>query len=305
MSASSQPSRPTPCGVINVNKPGGWTSRDVVNRVSRLVGTARVGHAGTLDPLATGVLLVCVGKATRLIDFAQQMEKQYRGTFLLGRTSTTEDVEGEVTLLAGAAEPSAADIAAAAASFIGETLQRPPAFSALKVAGRRAYDLARAGRPVVLVPRKIFVRAIEVVAYDYPELTLDITCGSGTYVRSLGRDLAERLGAGAVMSALARTRIGAFAVSDAHDLTQLRPEGIRDWLSSPRKLTSALPTVELSIDQAFEISNGRYITLTTAELRGAHDIAAIGPDGELHSILQRRGADQYGARLNLCEVPGS
>jgi len=305
MFASSNPTQPAPCGVINVHKPGGWTSRDVVNRLNRLVRPSKAGHAGTLDPLATGVLLVCVGKATRLIDYAQQMEKQYRGTFLFGRTSTTEDVEGEMTLLPNAPRPSAADVAAAAAKFLGETLQRPPAFSALRVAGQRAYDLARAGREVILEPRKIFIRSIEVVAYDYPELTLDIVCGSGTYVRSIGRDLAERLGTGAAMSALVRTRIGSFELADAWDLEQLRPENSAEWLIPPRRLTTALPTVVLTAEQVTEIANGRYIELLGDNLHGAQDVAAIGPDGELHSILKPRGANQFGARMNLRDVPGS
>lgn len=304
MFASPAPSRPAPCGVLNINKPPGWTSRDVVNRVHGLVRPAKAGHAGTLDPLATGVLLVCVGKATRLIDYAGQMEKQYRGTFLLGRTSTTEDVEGEVTLLQGAPRPTADDIATAAATFLGETLQRPPAFSAIKVAGQRAYDLARAGRPVALEPRKILVRSIEIVAYDYPELTLDIVCGGGTYIRSLGRDLAERLETGAVMSALVRTWIGPFELADAWELTKLQAENVNEWLQSPRRLTSTLPTVQLTAAQAFEISSGRFINLASSDLHGAREVAAFAPDGELHSILKLRAAGQYGAKTNLRDVPG-
>lgn len=305
MCVHSKSSSPAPYGVINVHKPRGLTSRDVVNRVQRLVGPLRAGHAGTLDPLATGVLLVCVGKATRLIDYAQRMEKQYRGVFLLGRTSNTEDVEGEVSLLSDARQPSAADVAAAAATFLGETMQRPPAFSALKVAGRRAYDLARAGHEVILPARKIVVHAIEVVAYDYPELTLDIVCGGGTYVRSIGRDLADRLGTGAVMSALVRTRIGPFELADAWEPARLRPESMAEWLQPARRLTQAVPSIVLSPEQAIEISEGRYIELCAPHLQGAQDVAALAADGELHSILRPRGPGQFGARINLREVPGS
>jgi len=291
--------------VINVHKPAGLTSRDIVNRVQRLTAPAKAGHAGTLDPLATGVLLVCVGKATRLIDYAQRMQKQYRGTFLLGRTSDTEDVDGLVTMLSDPPQPSVAEIAAMAATFLGETLQRPPAYSALRIAGRRAYELARAGKTVVLEPRPITIHSIDIIAYEYPELTLDIICGSGTYVRSLGRDLAERLGTGAVMSALVRTRIGGFTLADAWDPKLLRPENASEWLTSPGRLVAETPCVTLTAHQANEIAEGRYIELVGMEADDAMGIAAFSPDGELHSILRSRGPGQYGARINLGAVPGS
>ena len=187
-------------GLLNINKPSGITSRRVVDRVARLVKPLKAGHAGTLDPLASGVLVVCVGQATRLIEYVQRMPKRYRATFLLGRSSPTEDVEGEVSELAGAPEPSRAQIEQAAQGMLGQLAQRPPAFSAIKVAGRRSYDLARAGQAVELEPRTITVYGIDLIAYRYPELELDIRCGSGTYVRTLGRELAERLGSCAVMS---------------------------------------------------------------------------------------------------------
>src|SRR3569623_809810 len=142
-------------GVINLNKPSGITSRQAVDVVKRLVRPAKTGHAGTLDPLASGVLIVCVGAATRLIEYVQRMPKRYTGTFLLGRSSPTEDIEGEVSELAGAPQPSLGEIIAAAGRLTGEIMQRPPAYSALKVAGRRAYDLARAGHEVDLQPRPI------------------------------------------------------------------------------------------------------------------------------------------------------
>lgn len=214
----------SPCGLLNLNKPAEMSSRQAVNLVERLTRPVRAGHAGTLDPLATGVLVVCVGAATRLIGYVQRMRKQYRGTFLLGRHSPTEDIEGEVTELPDAPHPTREQIVAAAAGFVGRIEQRPPAFSAIKVAGRRAYELARQGRQPELAARPVVIHAIEIAAYKYPELVLDVTCGSGTYIRLLGRDLAESLGTSAVMSALVRTSIGGFVLADAVDPRQLKPD---------------------------------------------------------------------------------
>src|ERR1051325_1327760 len=182
---SSFPIRPSSFpmfGLLNINKPSGITSRRVVDRVARLVKPHKAGHAGTLDPLASGVLVVCVGQATRLIEYVQRMPKRYRATFLLGRSSPTEDIEGDVSELPGAPQPSLDQIEQAARGMLGQLAQRPPAFSAVKVDGRRSYDLARAGRAVELAPRTIEVHAIALVGYSYPQLELDIRCGSGTYV---------------------------------------------------------------------------------------------------------------------------
>ena len=195
----------SPCGLLNLSKPAEMSSRQAVNLVERLTRPVRAGHAGTLDPLATGVLVVCVGAATRLIGYVQRMPKRYQGTFLLGRQSPTEDIEGDVIELADAPIPTREQVVAVAARFIGRIDQRPPAFSAVKVAGRRAYELARQGRQPEWLPRPVVIHSIEVAAYQYPELILDVACGGGTYIRSLGRDLAESLGTAAVMSALVRT----------------------------------------------------------------------------------------------------
>ena len=155
-------------GILNVAKAGGMTSRRVVDMVQRLVRPTKAGHAGTLDPLATGVLVVCIGQATRLIEYVQRMPKTYEGTFLLGRTSDTEDVEGAVVELENPPQPTREAIEEAATKFLGTIQQRPPAYSALKVKGRRAYDLARAGKTVDLAPRPVEIYGIEVMSYQYP-----------------------------------------------------------------------------------------------------------------------------------------
>ncbi len=274
------------------------TSRRVVDVVQRLVRPAKVGHAGTLDPLATGVLVVCVGAATRLIEYVQRMPKSYTGTFLLGRRSPTEDVDGDVTELDSPPIPTRAQIDAAAAALVGRIEQRPPAFSALKVAGRRAYDLARRGDEVKLEPRPVVIHGIDVVDYDYPRLTLDVTCGSGTYIRSLGRDLAESLGTAAVMSALVRTAIGRFRVEDGVEAEDLTKNNLPGHLLPPLWAVDALPQVELSAEEVATIRRGQTIPDRTAN-RTAKEIAAIDSFGHLAAILRPRGAGQLGPLRNL------
>lgn len=280
-------------GILNLNKPSGITSRDAVDRVVRLVGKkVKVGHAGTLDPLASGVLVVCLGPATRLIDKVQEMPKRYRGTFLLGRTSDTEDIEGIVTELPAAPIPLRAAIEDAAASMLGTIQQRPPAYSALKVAGRRAYKLARRGEQPELKPRPVTIHSLDVIDYEYPRLTLDIRCGSGTYVRSLGRDLAERLGSGAVMSELTRTEIGDFHLANACELDDLSAATLPGLMQSPLSAVPSLPVIELTGDLIQRITNGRTLSLTPEG--EADELAAVDEEGRLVALLVRRGDDLYG-----------
>jgi tRNA pseudouridine55 synthase len=246
-------------GLLNVNKPAGVTSRDVVNSVQRLVRPHKVGHAGTLDPLATGVLVVAIGPATRLIEYIQRMLKTYRATFLLGQTSDTEDIEGNVRELPDPPRPTAEQIQAAIPSFVGTIEQVPPAFSALKVAGQRAYDLARQGRTVELAARPVEIHELTLVSYAYPELTLLIRCGSGTYVRSLGRDLARSLGTDAVMSALVRESIGPFALAGAVDGNRLSGATIAAHLQSPLLAVSELPRLDVTVPEAQRLALGQSI----------------------------------------------
>ncbi len=273
-------------GLLNINKPAGWTSRDVVNRVQRFVRPARAGHAGTLDPLATGVLVVCVGRATRLIEYVQAGRKRYRGTFLLGRESDTEDISGEVRELTAPPIPSRAAIEAALLPFIGMIQQRPPAYSALKVQGQRAYDLARAGKTVDLAPRTIEVFALSLVGYAYPELVLDIECSGGTYVRSLGRDIALSLGTGAVMSSLVRTAVGPFPLSEACELDALSPANIPSLLLPPALAVEQLPRIVVSENDTLRIVQGKQLVL--AEDIAGDEIAAFDDAGHLIAILRRQ-----------------
>jgi tRNA pseudouridine55 synthase len=284
-------------GLLNINKPPGFTSRDAVNLVQRLARPAKVGHAGTLDPLATGVLVLCVGSATRLIEYVQRMPKRYIGTFLLGRSSPTEDVDGEVTILPDPPVPTLAQVEASAIKLVGKTQQRPPAYSALKVAGQRAYDLARRGETVELKPRPIEVYSLAVASCDYPELVLDIRCSGGTYVRSLCRDLAESLGTAAVMSALVRTEIGPWTLDTALDPRELAAVSWREHIDPPLKALSALTVCELAPAEVSRVRQGLFVPLDP----GAEntEIAAIDHAGQLVAILVHRGGGQWGAAKNF------
>lgn len=276
-------------GFLNLNKPQGVTSRDVVNQVQRLVRPAKAGHAGTLDPLATGVLVVALGPATRLIEYVQQAGKSYRGVFLLGRSSDTEDVEGNVTELPDAPQPSRADIERVLPQFIGRIKQRPPAYSALKVRGRRAYDLARAGQSVSLPARTVEIYELSLREYDYPQMTLEVACGAGTYIRSLGRDIAEALGTAAVMSALVRTSSGSFRLEDACDVNTLSQDNLRERLHSPFEAVSHLPRVTLDEDAIERLACGMSVSLPNPLT--VNEVAVADRQGRLRAIVvPREGA---------------
>ncbi len=285
-------------GLLNVNKPSGVTSRQVVDWVQRITGQPKAGHAGTLDPLASGVLVVCVGAATRLVEYIQRMPKCYAAAFLLGRTSPTEDIDGEVTELDHPPVPSLEQITAAAARLCGEIRQRPPAFSAVKVQGRRAYELARRGRQVDLEPRTVTVSRLEVESYAYPELRLRVECGSGTYVRSLGRDLAESLGTAAVMSELVRTAIGGFRIENSVVPEALTRESWTAHLLPPLAAVEALPRVPLIPAELERVRSGQSICRSDVPPDAA-EIAALDSGGRLAAILVSRGPGVWGPSLNL------
>jgi tRNA pseudouridine55 synthase len=284
-------------GLLNVHKPAGITSRNVVNHIARLAPKVKAGHAGTLDPLATGVLIVCLGQATRLIEYVQRMSKRYRGEFLLGRQSDTEDIEGEVIELPDAPHPTRGQIEAALPQFMGEILQRPPAYSALKIEGQRAYRLARRGQEVELAPRKVRVDRIEILEYDDPRLVLDIACGSGTYVRSLGRDVAQAVGTAAVMSALERTAIGPFRVEEACMLDELTSESLVDHLLPAVLAVGDLPKLTVKADDRRRIARGMAIHVD--QPFETDEIAAIDDTGALVAILTPRSDGLFGPNRNF------
>ncbi|MFW6170060.1 MAG: tRNA pseudouridine(55) synthase TruB [Planctomycetota bacterium] len=236
-------------GWLNVDKPPRLTSRDVVNQAQRLIRPLKVVQAGTLDPMATGVLLVCVGQATRLNPFIEQLPKTYQATFQLGRWSETEDADGKVVELSHPPRPTPAQLKEVLSRFHGEMMQRPPAFSALKVKGGQAYSRARRGEHVSLEPRPVNIHELELVHYRYPELILQPTRGWGTYVRSL-RHVAEALESAAVMPSLRHTAIDPFRVDQAVDLHDLSAQSIKGQLLPPRLAVEHVPWIEVSVGEA-------------------------------------------------------
>ncbi|MBI1190141.1 MAG: tRNA pseudouridine(55) synthase TruB [Tepidisphaera sp.] len=227
MSGDTLSSAPTPAGVLVVDKDKGFTSMDVcaIVRTRFRRGGApkrlKVGHAGTLDPMATGVLVVLVGKATRLSDRMMLGEKEYLAEVDLSRRSDTDDVEGRVEDVAVANPPDEAAVRAALAGFVGEIMQKPPAFSALKVGGKRSYDLARAGKAVELAARPVVIHECRLEAYAWPLAKVWVRCGKGTYIRSLARDVGTALGCGGMLTALRRTRVGAWTEAMARRIDTL------------------------------------------------------------------------------------
>lgn len=207
--------------VFLINKPYRWTSFDVVRKIRNALGIKKVGHAGTLDPLATGLLIVCAGKKTKIIDTYQAQEKEYTGTFVLGKTTESFDLEREIIAVADPSHLSIGDIQNAAAQLTGDIQQIPPAHSAIKKDGKRVYESARKGIEVILEARPVTVAVFEITGFTNPEIEFRIVCSKGTYIRSLARDLGEILQVGAYMTALTRTRIGDFRLEDATDVEEL------------------------------------------------------------------------------------
>ena len=272
-------------GVLVVAKPAGPTSHDVVALVRRLAATRRIGHGGTLDPFASGVLPLFLGGATRLVEYHLGDDKAYRATVCLGATSTTDDLDGELTPVAAA--PVTRDrIEAAVATFLGPQLQAPPAYSAIQVGGRRAYAMARAGETVELAPRSVEIKGLELLEWDdrdpeRPIAIVDVTCSAGTYVRALARDVGAKVGSGAYLGALTRTASGPFRLGDAHSLDAIReaaasdgPDGIRALLLPADAGLESMPSVTLSTPEIADALQGRFVK-PSAGLDGAPDNQAI------------------------------
>jgi tRNA pseudouridine55 synthase len=276
-------------GLVIVDKPQGMTSHDVVARIRRLAGTRRVGHAGTLDPMATGVLVVGVEKATRLLGHLALNEKEYSATIRLGQATDTDDAEGQVTAEASAAGIGQAELEAAAAALTGEIQQVPPGYSAVKVGGKRAYRLAREGAAPELAARTVTVREFTVHAVRRLGGLLDVdasvTCSSGTYIRALARDLGTALGVGGHLTALRRTRVGPFALADAATLDQLAVTFTVIPLADAA--ASAFTPLSLSGDQARTVAHGGRLAVSEVAWPGATagPVAGLAPDGSLVALL--------------------
>ena len=284
-------------GFLNIDKPKHRTSREAVNAVQRLVKPHRVGHAGTLDPLATGVLVVCVGPATRLTKYVHQMPKTYLADFRLGFESDTEDTFGTVEPVVGAKEVTEDQLSASLPQFVGQIMQLPPKFSALKLNGKRAYELARKGKKVNLDPRPVEIHCLTLEYLQYPDFRIKIVCGSGTYVRSLGRDIGRALGSGAIMTGLERTAIGNFEIQTAISSEELTSELIEQNVVKPQAALGLLPAVEVPDTQVDLFANGH--TWSTDQPLEAKEAAAIDQSGRLLTILKQRSPGFFTPAINF------
>ena len=274
-----------PDGLLIVDKPAGLTSHDVVARVRRLARTRKVGHAGTLDPMATGVLVLGIGRATRLLGHLALTDKSYDGTIRLGLTTVTDDAEGEVTARRDASGVTDDSVGSAVAGLTGAIAQVPSAVSAIKVDGVRSYARVRAGEQVRLVARPVTVSRFQVVRRRGEELDVQVDCTSGTYVRALARDLGAALGVGGHLTALRRTRVGPFELAGAASLESLgRGDDVVDAavLALAPAVAAAFPRRDLAEREAVDLSHGRRLTATDRD----GPVGAFGPDGRCIALLE-------------------
>lgn len=281
-------------GILIVDKPIGPTSHDIVGLIRRLAATKRVGHGGTLDPFASGVLPVFLGRGTRLVEFHLADRKRYRATVCFGASSTTDDLEGEMTPASGPA-PTRAQVEAALPALTGPISQRPPAYSAIKVGGRRAYAMARAGETVTLAERQVTIHTLDFLSWDdtdpeRPIAVLDVACSAGTYIRALARDLGEALGGAAYLGALRRTEAGPFPETDAISLDAIRAAATDDPGAIARLLRPVdmglerFPEVALTPDEIEAVARGQYIRPTAGFEPGAERYRLRAPDGALAAV---------------------
>jgi tRNA pseudouridine55 synthase len=288
-----RPTEPPKSGILNIAKPLGMTSHDVVQAVRKASGERRVGHAGTLDPLARGVLVVCLGSATRVIEEVQATRKTYVAIVRLGEATTTYDAEGEVTLHTDPSQLSHVShdqVEAALAAFRGDILQTPPMYSALKHQGRRLYDLARQGIEVERPARPVSVYDLRITDWSLPDVTLTMTVSSGTYVRSIAHDLGSALGVGAHLAGLERTAVGSFTLADAEPLHRVVEAFVDGWwpaLLHPLD-TALLAYSALIVDDASEaaLRNGQQIPGPPPGPTVTHDVRAYHKDGRFIGLLR-------------------
>jgi len=276
-------------GIFNIDKPPGWTSHDVVARVRRLAGQKRVGHAGTLDPIATGVLPVVLGTATRLVEYLADADKAYRATLVLGVTSDTYDREGALTPSASTLMPSRDDVETALQQFRGEIEQLPPMHSAIKVGGKKLYELARRGIEVERQPRRVIISSLELIEYKPPTLQIFVECSKGTYIRSLAHDLGVALGTGAYLEELVRTRHGPFNLEGAITLGNLEVAFLEgNWEASlypPDYIISDWKAQVASVEQERDVAQGKPVTFPPPQPGDRTVVALRAQNGELLAIL--------------------
>ncbi len=277
-------------GILNVDKPAGWTSFRLVAQIRRLSGVRRVGHAGTLDPSATGVLLICLGQAVRVSQYLMELPKTYRAEIWLGLATDTYDAAGRPIFVGDAASMKEDQVRKALATFVGEIQQVPPPYSALKRQGRPAYAHARAGRALALAPRRVLVYRLELLAFAPPLVSLEVECGKGTYIRSLAHDLGQRLGCGAHLRGLIRQRIGTFTLEEAHPWAEMQ-EALAGghWAHLLLPLDyglSHLPSVTLGPEEERDVRHGRPLAADAPSLARLEKALA----GQLYRAYNQEGS---------------
>lgn len=280
-------------GFLNINKPAGMTSHDVVAKVRRGLKVKKVGHAGTLDPMATGVLVVCLGGATRLSDYIMHGTKRYTARVRLGITTDTYDAEGAILEERDTASITREDVEQALAVFRGDIQQIPPMYSAIKQGGHKLYDLARAGQTVEREPRAVTITTLDILNWQPPHFTLDVECSAGTYIRSLAYDLGEALGVGAHLAGLTRTTSGNFTLENAVQLeTLLTSQDWETYLISPKTALAGWQSVQLDESDIAHIQHGREIefpaTHQSNPVNSENILFAYTSDGTLLAILEQR-----------------
>jgi tRNA pseudouridine55 synthase len=276
-------------GLVVLNKPTGISSRKLVDQVARCLPRSKVGHAGTLDPLASGILIVCVGPATRLVQNVQDLSKSYTTLVRLGARSDTLDADGCIEVEMSPTIPTSHQVEEAIRPFTGIVIQTPPAYSAKKIQGKRAYELARAGQTLELAPCEVRIDRIHVIDYTWPHLHLEIDCGGGTYIRSIARDIGDALGCGGLVETLIRTRTGPFTLEQAFDPSELSRESIHRCLRPAIDAVPDLTQVVLDDDQVKAVIQGKR--LPAGDLRGewsgaTGQIALLDPEGRLIALAE-------------------
>ena len=276
-------------GFIAIHKQQDWTSHDVVAKLRGILGTKKIGHTGTLDPLATGVLVCAVGQATKLVEYMQGCDKEYIATFELGKTSDTYDSTGELRIESSELRIHLEDIQKVIQKYIGKIEQIPPAFSAIKIQGKKAYELARKGKKVDMPKRIVEIQLFDIISYEYPFLKVRIMCSGGTYIRSLAHDIGQDLGVGAIMTALERTRVGKFRLQDSVFLEEVNSKYLI-WNAN----ICNLPSVELSDNQLIDLQQGKYISLDCR-----HDRVMLGIQNTIPKVILESREDLWKTRKML------
>jgi tRNA pseudouridine55 synthase len=275
-------------GILPVDKPAGPTSHDVVSIARRSLGERRIGHTGTLDPFASGLLLLCIGPATRLAEYLSALPKSYAATLELGVTTDTDDRLGSVIATRDWVAVDLPSVQSAFSDLVGNILQVPPQYSAKKVAGERMYDVARRGDAVELAPAPVTITSIQIIRFEPPTVEFTVDCSTGTYIRAIARDVGAALGVGAHLSALRRTRIGGWGVEDALTLDQLTdPERVSDALAAPADALSHLPRQTVEETESRAIRHGNAVPARIPQCESP--VVLVGPDGALLALAEHRG----------------